>query len=148
MNKTTNYKELLEKDGTLVQFPIGYSMLPMLRQKRDTVVIKRINRKPKKNDVVLYLRDDGRYILHRIIKVKNNGYIIRGDNCYFNEYDITDKHIIGILEGFYKDDEYIDCSSNTRYKIYVFFRRYTYYPRKLSHCLHILLSKIKHTLIK
>ena len=100
MNTTTNYKELLEKDGTLVQFPIGYSMLPMLRQKRDTVVIKRINRKPKENDVVLYLRDDGKYVLHRIIKVKNDGYVIRGDNCYYHEYDITDKHIIGIVATF------------------------------------------------
>ena len=49
MNTTTNYKETLENDGVLVQFPTGYSMLPMLRQKKDTVVIKRINRKPKEN---------------------------------------------------------------------------------------------------
>lgn len=146
--KTVNYKEILEKDGVLAQFPTGFSMYPMLRQKLDTVIIKKITEQPKVNDVVLYLRDNGKYVLHRIIKVKKDGYIIRGDNCYFNEYDIKDRHIIGILEGFYRGDKYIDCKTNKAYKTYVILLRGTYYFRKSYHFLRNFLSKIKHSIYK
>ena len=113
----TNYKEILDKDGYIAQFPTGFSMFPMLRQGIDTVVIKRIDRKPRENDVVFYLLDNCKYILHRVIKVQEKGYIIRGDNCYFNEYNVLDRHIIGILEGFYRGDDYIDCKTNKKYKL-------------------------------
>ncbi len=145
---TTDYRAILEKDGVLAQLPVGFSMYPMLRQNYDTVIIEKIKEKPKENDVVFYHRDDGKYVLHRIIKVKNDGYVIRGDNCFFNEYDITDKHIIGILKGFYRGEKYVDCKLNKRYKAYVFFNRSTYFLRYLLHSVRLLLSKIKHKIIK
>lgn len=145
---TTDYRAILEKDGVLAQLPVGFSMYPMLRQNYDTVIIERIKEKPQENDVVFYHRDDGKYVLHRVIKVKKDGYVIRGDNCYFNEYDITDKHIIGILKGFYRGEKYVDCKSNKKYKAYVFFNRYTYYLRYLLHSVRLFLSKIKHKIIK
>ena len=151
MNDTSqhkSYKDILNEYGVLAQYPTGYSMYPMLRQNIDTVVIKKIKDKPKENDVVFYLRDNGKYVLHRIIKVKKDGYVIRGDNCFFNEYDIKDRHIIGILEGFYRNDKYIDCKTNKKYKAYVYFYRGTYYIRKFYSRFRSLLSKIKHNIIK
>ena len=144
----TNYKDVLEKDGILAQLPVGFSMYPMLRQHVDTVVIERIKEKPKKNDVVFYLKDNGKYVLHRIIKIKNGEYIIRGDNCYYTEYDITDKHILGILTGFYRGDKYINCKSNKKYKLYVFFRTKSYPIRKGFVSVRSFLSKIKHKIFK
>ncbi len=143
MTDTTNYEEILDRDGVLVQYTVGVSMLPMLKQHRDTVVIKKLLEKPKVNDVIFYKRDNGKYILHRIIKVTKDGYIIRGDNCYKNEYDITDKHILGVLTEFYKKEKHIDCKTNKSYKFYVVFWRATYYLRFVLRHVHILLSKIK-----
>ena len=144
----TNYKEILDKDGYIAQFPTGFSMFPTLRQGIDTVVIKKIDRKPRENDVVFYLLDNGKYILHRVIKVQEKGYIIRGDNCYFNEYNVQDRHIIGILEGFYRGDDYIDCKTNKKYKFYVFWRRRTYYVRLAIYKVRCFLSKVKHLIFK
>ncbi|MBR5314842.1 MAG: S24/S26 family peptidase [Clostridia bacterium] len=145
---TTDYREILEKDGVLAQLPVGFSMYPMLRQKHDTVVIEKINEKPKENDVVFYQKDNGKYVLHRVIKVEKEGYIIRGDNCFFNEYDIKDRHILGILKGFYRGEKYVDCQTNKKYKIYVFFNRSSYYVRYFLHSVRSLLSKIKRKIIK
>lgn len=149
-NKTQslNYREILKKDGFIAQLPVGTSMYPMLKQRRDTVVIRPISRPLKENDVLLYQRDDGVCVLHRLIKITKQGYIIRGDNCYYNEYNIEDRHIFGILEGFYKKDKYIDCQKNKGYRFYVFLNRRTYYIRLFFRKVHILLSKIKHIFFK
>lgn len=144
----TDYKSILEKDGVLAQHPVGFSMYPMLRQNYDTVIIKKIDKKPCQNDVVFYQKDDGKYVLHRVIKVKKNGYVIRGDNCFFNEYDVKDRHILGILEGFYRGEKYIDCNKNVGYKFYVFFYRRTYYIRYAWRSVLRFLSKIKRKIFK
>ena len=68
-------EDILLKKGYLVTMPSGSSMLPLIRPDRDTVVIKR--RIPKKYDVVLYKRDNGKYILHRVLKIKDKEYALR-----------------------------------------------------------------------
>ncbi len=145
---TTNYRDLLDKDGVIAQLPVGVSMLPMLKQRCDTIIVRKLTEKPKENDVVLYQRDCGKYVLHRVIKVTKEGYTIRGDNCLCNEYDIKDKHIFGILEGFYKKEKYIDCNKSLGYKIYVQLNRRTYYIRAVLMLIRRVLSKIKHIIIK
>ncbi|MBE6671087.1 MAG: hypothetical protein E7593_02680 [Ruminococcaceae bacterium] len=150
--ETTNYREQLEKDGLLVNRPFGISMRPMLKQGRDTIVVEKIKQKPKENDVVLYQRSKNKYVLHRVIKVTDDGYIIRGDNCIRNEYDITDKHIIGVLTAFYRKDKYIDCNTSRGYKLYVFWWRKTFFIRVVFmfafSCIRRILSKVKRSLIK
>lgn len=147
-NEITDYETLIEKDGVFAQLTKGFSMMPLIRQNRDTIIVKKLEEKPKENDVLLYKNKAGRYVLHRVIKVLENGYIIRGDNNFFNEYDIKDENIIGILEGFYRDDKYIDCGNNRLYKIYVQLNRRTYYLRKTFSKIRPLLSRIKHAIIK
>jgi len=151
-NETTDYREILERDGFFMQFPAGVSMRPMLKQGRDTIVIEKLKQSPKENDVVLYQTDAGKYILHRVIKVKDEGYVIRGDNRIKNEYDVKDRHIIGILTGFYRKDKYINCYTNKWYKFYVIFWRNTFFIRVLFmypyRCIRRILSKIKHKIFK
>ena len=147
-NEATDYETLIEKDGVFAQLTKGISMMPLIRQNRDTIIVKKIENPPKENDVLLYKNKIGKYVLHRVIKVLENGYIIRGDNNFFNEYDIKDDDIIGILDGFYRDDKYIDCNKNKLYKIYIQLNRRTYYLRKIFSKIRSLLSKIKHAIIR
>lgn len=92
-----SYEEILETEGTLVATNSGKSMMPLLREKRDLMVIeKRGSERLKKYDAVLY-KSGGRYVLHRIIKVRENDYVIVGDNCRRLEYGITDADILGRL---------------------------------------------------
>lgn len=70
---------VLEKEGYFVSTTSGVSMFPMLRDRKDTVVIYPVNGCLKKYDVLLYKRENN-YVLHRVVKVLENGYLIRGDN--------------------------------------------------------------------
>ena len=47
-------------------------MFPLLKDNRDSFKLEKITSKPKKKDIVLYKRDNGQYVLHRIIKEKDN----------------------------------------------------------------------------
>jgi hypothetical protein len=44
---------------------------------------------PKKYDVIFYRRENGQYVLHRIIKIKKDGYVCRGDNQTAKEYPVS-----------------------------------------------------------
>lgn len=93
-------------------------MMPLLRQKRDVIEIrKKVPGRCKKYDVVLY-KYRGKYILHRILKVLPNGYIIAGDHNTFLETDITDDMILGVMTRVIRNGKDI-TPDNFRYKIYV-----------------------------
>lgn len=102
----TSVEKALLENGVYVGKTQGDSMLPMLKEGRDTVVVVKPSFPLKKYDVPLYRRG-GHLTMHRIIKVTKKGYIICGDNRDNLEKDITDNDIIGVLEGFYRDGVYI-----------------------------------------
>lgn len=89
-------KEQLESGGT-VRLPItGTSMLPLLVQGRYFVTLSRAEN-VKINDIIFYRRDNGAFVLHRIIGIDDKGYILCGDNQWVKEFGITDKNIIGVV---------------------------------------------------
>ena len=115
---TVSFEELLETKGYIVYRTVGYSMLPLLRQKRDIVEIRpKGAERCRKNDVVLYKRNNN-YILHRILEVCPNGYIIAGDNNTFLERDISDNQILGIMRSIVRNGKKINMDS-IRYRAYV-----------------------------
>ena len=92
-----SFEELLEKDGVLVYTNVGCSMMPLLRQRRDIIEIRKKGpERCKKYDVALYKRGE-KYILHRVLKVLPDGYLIAGDHNTFVERDVTDKMILGVM---------------------------------------------------
>ena len=66
-------------------------------------------------DVPLY-RVGEKYVLHRVIRVLPEGYLIRGDNCLTTER-VQESQVIGVLTGFYRDDRPVDLSG-TGYCLY------------------------------
>ena len=141
--------EILKTEGEVMQSTSGTSMYPMLRHRRDMVIIEPVNRKLKKHDVPLYVLPSGKLVLHRILKVTDNGYIIRGDNLYEKEYNITDNNIIGVLKAFCRNGKYYDCATSKKYHAYIVFSRLSYPLRYMwKKVIHPILSKIKHTIFK
>lgn len=126
----SSFEEELDKKGILVYTNKGNSMYPLIRQGKDVLIIKKVNTRLKKMDVPLYKRESGQYVLHRIIKVNENDYVIRGDNTYYNETGIRDDQILGVLSGVIREGKEISVNSLS-YKIYSYFWYYTYYLRKL-----------------
>ena len=91
-----SYREILESKDYYIATPIGTSMMPMIRQRLDTVKLIKPKGRLKKYDVILYQRKDGTYVLHRIIGVKKNSYVLCGDNQFTKEHDVTDDMIIAL----------------------------------------------------
>ena len=129
--KNIRLEEQLEREGQILAPPVGDSMMPILRYRRDLMLLKKLPREPKVNDAVLYKRENGQYVMHRIVKIRKDGYVLRGDNRFNLEYGVKREQIIGIMVGFYRDEKFIDCDTNKYYKLYVFIMRSTVFPRRV-----------------
>ena len=127
--------------GQVVKFsPKGISMLPMLRSGRDTVTLSSISRKIKKYDIVLYRRDDGKYVLHRIISLGDT-YTLIGDNQFQKEYGIRHGQIIALVVAFTRDERVISTESFL-YRFYCVFWNYTRFPRRVFRAIKWRLKKL------
>lgn len=116
------YREILEREGRLIFTPGGTSMRPMLRHHECPVLlVPRPKERLKKYDVPFYQRDNGQYVLHRIIKVKKDGYVCCGDGQVVPEDSVRDDMIFAVLKGYYKGGRYIDVEKNPANRIYARF---------------------------
>ena len=117
MAKST-FEEQLAKSGKLIYTNKGDSMMPLIKQDRDLLVIEPVQGRLKKYDVPLYKRDSGQYVLHRILKVRDNDYVICGDNRWSKEYGVTDRHIIGVLTAVIRNGREVSVNSRKN-RLYV-----------------------------
>ena len=118
MEKIDTPEKMLSEWGYIVYTIKGTSMMPLLRQYRDIIEIRpKGEHRCKKYDVVLYKRGKS-YILHRVLRVLPDGYIIAGDHNTFLEYDIKDEHIIGVMVRMIRDGKEISMTDN-KYRLYV-----------------------------
>ncbi len=119
----------LEKHGSFAACAVGESMRPMLRGGRDMVIIEPISDSPRKYDVILFKDEASRYVLHRVVKIKNGVFITRGDNTYFTE-TVAPEAVLGILTKYNKNGKSYNVNSFS-YKLYARLRVFFYQPRKL-----------------
>ena len=128
MTKST-FEEILAQRGELIYTNVGDSMYPLI-QPRDLLVIKSSSGGLKRLDVPLYKRDNGQYVLHRIVKKRGGEYVMCGDNRVDYEYGITDRHILGVLTAIIRNGE----------RLSVYDRRHKLYAH--LHCDFIFLRRI------
>lgn len=129
-------KESLKKGQKIAVTVTGNSMFPLFAHERDSVTIeKAIVYKPK--DIVLYLRDDDTPVLHRIIKKKEDGYAMCGDNQCVEEYPVKESNILGRVCEFERKGKIIS-SDNIIYRIYCFV-----WCLSLKHRKHLLRPALK-----
>ena len=115
--QAVTFEEALERDGVLVYSNRGTSMRPLIREGRDLMIIHPVQGKLKKYDVPLYRRDSGEYVLHRVVKVCPDGYVMRGDNQQQCETGIQDRQILGVLTAVVRDGREIPVT-DWRYRVY------------------------------
>ena len=135
-----SFEEELERSGKLVYTTVGVSMRPLIKQDRDLSIIEKPQGRLKKYDGALYKRRNGQYVLHRVVKVLEDGYVILGDNCCSKEYNIKESQILGVLTSLVRNGKEIDLNS-FGYKLYVR-ARYAHYP------VRVIISKTKRFLRK
>ncbi len=116
-------RECLEMGKNVRLSPKGVSMLPMLRQGVDTVVLSPIKGKLKKYDLPLYQRRGGHYVLHRIVKAGET-YTCVGDNQFELEKGLHEDQMIAVVVAFTRGKKRYSVE-DFRYRFYCRFWHYS-----------------------
>lgn len=69
----------LAAQGRVVLTPRGSSMWPLLRDGRDSVSLVPLEGMPRRGDIVLFARENGDCVLHRVIAVYRDACDFQGD---------------------------------------------------------------------
>ncbi len=116
--------------GHSVRFsPKGTSMLPMLRQGIDSIVLSPLPETLGKYDLPLYQRDNGQFVLHRIVAVGEN-YTCIGDNQFALERGVRPDQMIGVVTAFYRGEKRHSVTESS-HRLYCRFWHYTRFPRRI-----------------
>ena len=114
-------RELFAEGKTVTLTASGNSMRPLLHHGRDSVILAPCEapEKLKKRDVPLYERADGRFVLHRIVKVKNGRFTMCGDRQTELETGVLPQSVAAVAVGFVRNGKKISCKSPL-YRLYAF----------------------------
>ena len=87
-------------EGKEVRFtPSGVSMRPFIEGDRDSVILTALNTPPRRGDILLAqvqtLCGNTTYVLHRLIRIENETYILQGDGNLAGEERCALGDIIG-----------------------------------------------------
>ena len=88
----------LAEHGTVIPMRIpleGDSMRPLIRRGRDPVTIVPLSRALKRGDVVLFENPPGRYVVHRVRRLKDGRVQTLGDNCWNPDPWMDEKQVLG-----------------------------------------------------
>ena len=121
-------REKLDSGHEVTFSPRGTSMLPFLKEGRDTVTLAPPPTRLKKYDIPLYRRKNGQYVLHRVVKVDET-YTCIGDNQFELEHGLRHDQMIALVTAFYRNGKYHSVNELT-YRIYC---RFWHYSRGLRH---------------
>lgn len=98
--------------------PQGTSMFPLLVEQRDSVSISPLtNHKLRKGDLILYQRDSGLLILHRLCSIQKDGFYFVGDNQTEIEGPISQKQLIAVVTKITRKNHTF-CVNNIIYRLY------------------------------
>ena len=103
--------ERISAGGTVEINARGTSMLPLLKEGRDSVVLRSPEKPLKKYDVILYKRDTGSYVLHRIVKIKDGLYTCLGDAQNVFERGVREDQIIAVMSGYKREGKFVGVDS-------------------------------------
>lgn len=124
-------REVISRGGEFALHPRGESMLPTIRAGRDTVMLSALDRPPVRGDLLLYQRDTGAFVLHRVVREEKDGTLsMRGDNQYFIERGIRKDQVIAVVRRYYRQGQERRTDS-LRVRLYCTRRTLTYPFRRI-----------------
>ncbi len=86
--------------------PKGKSMRPFILENKDQLVISPPDNL-RKGDIVLARIDGSRYVIHRIINIKENRFLLMGDGNLFGYEQCSREEIFGVVEYIIRNEQKI-----------------------------------------
>ena len=123
------FKEQLSLGGKVSFTPRGNSMKPMLRHGVDSVELSCVPDRIRKYDLPLYRRDNGKYVLHRVVGV-GDSYTCIGDNQYFTEKGVQKSQMVAVVTAFTRNGREYSVDG-IGYKLYCRLWHFSRFPRRV-----------------
>lgn len=103
---------LIDNNHELKISPSGMSMYPFLVGRRDQVFLRSKQKmKPIRGDIVLFSRENGLHVLHRVHHVIGNEYFLLGDAQTWIEGPIVEENIRAIATAVVWRGKRISCKN-------------------------------------
>ncbi len=139
-------REQLNSGASVRIYPRGVSMLPMIREGKDSVVISSLPSELKKYDVILYKRRNGQYVLHRLVKIGEN-YTFLGDHQFIAEQGIEHDQLIARVSLLYRGERAVSVEKIS-YKMFCRLWFFTCPLRRLSNFVVSFVKRIVSKIFK
>jgi hypothetical protein len=109
---TDAFLPLLQEGHTVEITPIGSSMFPLFDHENGQAVLAAADvSKLRRGDVVMYRREGGMLVLHRIWRVKKDGFYMVGDNQTEIEGPLRAEQIKAVMVSFVRNGKTISCKN-------------------------------------
>ena len=132
--------------GQSVKFsPRGTSMLPMIVPGRDSVTLSSPPERLKKFDIPLYRREDGSFVLHRVVKV-GDSYTCIGDHQFKTEPGIEHGQVMAVVTAFTRKGKTYSVSC-AGYRLYCVLWHISRPARRVWRALRVRASRLKRKIL-
>lgn len=117
-------EERLRVGGEVIFTPNGGSMRPFWRSGRHSVKLTRPGGKAPQDafadyrvgDVLFYRRNNGQFVLHRLMRLDGGLPVFCGDAGTELEYGVAPEAVLARVVGFWSGGRYVDCRTSRRYR--------------------------------
>lgn len=121
--------ERTQAGQTVCNIPFcGVSMLPLLRQGKDTVDFSPLPKRLQKYDLPVYRMPSGKIVMHRVVADKGDYYLCNGDNLTTFER-VPHKDMIALVTAFTRSGKHIEVTNKWYHAYCVLW----HYSRPLRH---------------
>ncbi|WP_343347409.1 S24/S26 family peptidase [Terrisporobacter petrolearius] len=138
-------EEIIKNGGQCKLRVTGYSMTPILKHLRDSVILTSSRNRPiKKGEIVFIKRNTGQFVLHRVYKIiDDNTFVMNGDAQQWIEV-VKNDQVIGVCSKIIRDNREISCD-NWKYKsiikIWQFFKPIRNYIFKINNIMKTIVRR-------
>lgn len=104
--------ERLKEGQTVTMLFGGRSMLPLINGEGDKIQLRPLAEGEKCVPSEVYLfRHQGHYIIHRLMWIKGDDYVFRGDNCYAYEHEGRENVLAKLIVIEKPDGTQVNCET-------------------------------------
>lgn len=113
LNNTQFFEEIdrmLQNGHSVTMRAKGNSMLPFIRDERDSVVLQR-SKNMAVGSIILARLQNGSYVLHRVYRLEKEEIVLMGDGNLYATERCRRNEVVGVVTQIIRDGRQVDCTS-------------------------------------